>query len=35
MAVLQDLIGQIEDVALRERILSEANKLLKQKKFGL
>lgn len=35
MAVLQDLIGQIEDSALRERILSETNKLLKQKKFGL
>lgn len=35
MAVLQDLIGQIEDQALRERILSETNKLLKQKKFGL
>ena len=35
MAVLQDLIAQIEDSALRERILSEANKMLKQKKFGL
>ena len=35
MALLQDLIGQIEDPALRERILSETNKLLKQKKFGL
>lgn len=35
MAVLQDLIGQIDDQALRERILSETNKLLKQKKFGL
>ena len=35
MAVLQDLIGQIEDPALRERILSEISKLLKQKKFGL
>ncbi len=34
-AVLQDLIGQIEDPALRERIMSETNKLLKQKKFGL
>lgn len=35
MAVLQDLIGQVEDTALRERILAETNKLLKQKKFGL
>ena len=35
MAVLQDLIRQIDDPALRERILSETNKLLKQKKFGL
>ena len=35
MAVLQDLISQIDDPALRERILSETNKLLKQKKFGL
>lgn len=35
MAILQDLISQIEDSALRERILIETNKLLKQKKFGL
>lgn len=35
MALLQDLIQQIEDTALRERILKETNKLLKQKKFGL
>ena len=35
MALLQDLIQQIDDVALRERILKEANKLAKQKKFGL
>ena len=35
MAILQDLISQIEDNALRERILIETNKLLKQKKFGL
>ncbi len=35
MAVLQDLISQIDDPALRERILSETNKILKQKKFGL
>lgn len=35
MAILQDLIGQIEDKALRDRILQETNKLFKQKKFGL
>ena len=35
MALLQDLIQQIDDPALRERILQETNKLLKQKKFGL
>jgi Adenine specific DNA methylase Mod len=35
MALLQDLIQQIEDPALKERILQETNKLLKQKKFGL
>ena len=35
MALLQDLIAQIEDAQLRERILAETNKLLKQKKFGL
>lgn len=35
MALLQDLIQQIDDPALRERILRETNKLLKQKKFGL
>lgn len=35
MALLQDLIQQIDDPALRERILHETNKLLKQKKFGL
>ena len=35
MALLQDLIQQIDDPALRERILQEMNKLLKQKKFGL
>lgn len=35
MALLQDLIQQINDPALRERILQETNKLLKQKKFGL
>lgn len=35
MALLQDLIQQIDDPALRERILKETNKLVKQKKFGL
>lgn len=35
MALLQDLIQQIEDPALRDRILQETNRLLKQKKFGL
>lgn len=35
MALLQDLILQIDDPALKERILQETNKLLKQKKFGL
>jgi adenine-specific DNA-methyltransferase len=35
MALLQDLIQQIDDPALKERILQGTNKLLKQKKFGL
>lgn len=35
VALLQDLIQQIDDTALRERILQETNKLAKQKKFGL
>lgn len=35
MALLQDLIQQIDDPALRDRILQETNKLIKQKKFGL
>ncbi len=35
MALLQDLIRQIEDPDLRERILRETDTLLKQKKFGL
>ena len=35
MALLQDLLQQIDDPALKERILQETNKLLKQKKFGL
>lgn len=35
MGVLQDLISQISDPALRDRISNETDKLLKQKKFGL
>ena len=35
MAQLDDLIRQIEDPALRERIQKEVNKMTKQKKFGL
>lgn len=35
MALLQDLIQQIDDPALRDRILKETNKLAKNKKFGL
>ncbi|MCX4338422.1 MAG: hypothetical protein OSJ72_02140 [Lachnospiraceae bacterium] len=35
MALLQDLIKQIDDPMLRQRIMMEVNKLAKQKKFGL
>lgn len=35
MALLQDLIQQIDDPVLRDRILKETNKLTKNKKFGL
>lgn len=35
MATMQDLIAQVQDAALRDRLLEEANKLLKHKKFGL
>ena len=35
VTLLQDLIMQIDDTALRERILQETDKLVKQKKFGL
>lgn len=35
MALLQDLIRQIEDPVLRDRISAETDRLLKQKKFGL
>lgn len=35
MAAINDLIAQIEDIALRERIAKEVDCLSKQKKFGL
>lgn len=35
MAALTDLINQVEDKTLRERLLQEATRLSKQKKFGL
>lgn len=35
MALLQDLIRQIDDPVLRERILQETDKLIERKKFGL
>lgn len=35
MSVLTDLVNQIEDIALRERIAKEVDRLAKQKKFGL
>lgn len=35
MAILQELISQVADPVLRDRILAEATKLLEQKKFGL
>ncbi len=35
MAAINDLINQIQDPALRDRIQQEVNKLAKQKKFGL
>lgn len=35
MALLQDLINQIDDETLRQRIMAEVGKLSKQKKFGL
>lgn len=35
VALLQDLIKQVDDPELRERILREVNKMSKQKKFGL
>lgn len=35
MALLQDLIKQIDDETLKQRIMVEVGKLTKQKKFGL
>lgn len=35
MALLQDLIKQVDDPTQRQRIMTEVNKLAKQKKFGL
>lgn len=35
MAAINDLINQIDDLELRERIKAEVDKLSKQKKFGL
>ena len=35
MAMLNDLVGQIENAALRERIEEEIKRVAKQKKFGL
>ena len=35
MAAINDLINQIDDLELRDRIKSEVDKLSKQKKFGL
>ena len=35
MAAIDDLITQIEDEALRERLRVETNRITKEKKFGL
>lgn len=35
MAAINDLIAQVTDVSLREKLEREVNKLFKQKKFGL
>lgn len=35
MSAINDLISQIQDESLRDRIQSEVNKMAKQKKFGL
>ena len=35
MAAINDLISQVEDKTLRERLQQEVDRLTKQKKFGL
>ena len=35
MAAINDLIAQIQDVELRNKIEQEVNRMNKQKKFGL
>ena len=35
MSAINDLISQIQDESLRDRIQNEVNKMAKQKKFGL
>lgn len=35
MAAINDLISQIQDETLRNRIQEEVSKMAKQKKFGL
>ena len=35
MSAIHDLIGQIQDAALRERIAAEVNRIVGEKKFGL
>lgn len=35
MAAIHDLLAQVQDQALRERIENEVNKLSKTKKYGL
>lgn len=35
MAAINDLIAQVSDDSLREKLEREVNKLSKQKKFGL
>ncbi len=35
MAILDELVSQIEDPTLRSRIATEVEKMAKQKKFGL
>ena len=35
MSTIHDLIGQIQDAALRERIAAEVDRVVGEKKFGL